>query len=1039
MNNKKSLFILGLFLLSMQILVAQQTNIYTEEQVLFEKGKTYFEEENYSLAQEKFAEFLDTYQHSFAQPMVLKKTAAAYYYALAAQKQGHPNAKMLLVKFIDEHAQSTYVSKAYYELGQIYFGEKKYREVINVYKQIDPLVLSEASRDKFYFQFAYSYFTNKEFDRAKSLFAQIINDYNEYHFDANYYYGVISFFDKDFELALQSFQRVEKNKRYSKAIPYYITLIYYFQKNYEELLTYAVPKAKSRSVKYRKEINQIVGEIFFERKNYSEALPYLTYYVDNTRKVRKEDIYQLGYTQYKVGNFKKAMKNFQELSSLKDLIGQNAMYHLADCYLRIKDKAKAHSAFDAASRLDHDLTIKEISTFNHAKLSYELGFHSNAISRLQNFIKLYPNSSYSTEAKQLLGQLFETTQNYKDALEVLESINRKDQQLLKTYQRVAYYRGIELYNDHYYDQALALFNKALQNPYNKDITALAHFWKGDIYYKKKKNKEAYKSMQAYLVANGNQPTNDKVMPATARYTMGYALFKEKNYQEAGGEFSRVVNALDGKPQLVSNKNVVSQIYSDAILRNGDCHFMQKEYAQALVNYDNIIKYKLRGSDYAYYQKGMLQGLLGEYDKKIQNLFLINKKYPSSLYNDDALYQIAITQVAQEDYQAAIETHQKLIKDYATSEYVPKSLVSLGLIHYNTGDYDRSLKFYELVLKEYPKSKEGQEALLGVKDVFVAKGDAAGYAKFVKKFPGIKISTSAQDSLAYEIAESYYTKGDCNNAVKEFTKYLISFKNGAFPLYAHFYRGQCLYSQQQYLKAGKDYDYIIAEPNNLFTEQALDKGARIALYIEKNYEKAYQHFEKLYGKTSRKELQIESLRGLVKSSYYLNKSKELDKYAKLLVATGEASGEDKIDIAFYQGMLAYRGKKYSKAEKDFKQVASLTANEKGAQARYYLAEMAYQQKAYESAKNRAFKVINETSGQEYWVVKSFLLLADIYIATGETFQAKATLTSIIENYEPEDQLKKEARGKLAKLEKASAEKSKLKKEDDNDGYLEMDNE
>jgi thioredoxin-like negative regulator of GroEL len=55
-----------------------------------------------------------------------------------------------------------------------------------------------------------------------------------------------------------------------------------------------------------------------------------------------------------------------------------------------------------------------------------------------------------------------------------------------------------------------------------------------------------------------------------------------------------------------------------------------------------------------------------------------------------------------------------------------------------------------------------------------------------------------------------------------------------------------------------------------------------------------------------------------------------------------------------------------------------------------------------------------------VAKSFILLADVYLATGNEFQARQTLQSIIDNYEGED-LRQLARQKLEILNRAGASK------------------
>jgi predicted negative regulator of RcsB-dependent stress response len=57
--------------------------------------------------------------------------------------------------------------------------------------------------------------------------------------------------------------------------------------------------------------------------------------------------------------------------------------------------------------------------------------------------------------------------------------------------------------------------------------------------------------------------------------------------------------------------------------------------------------------------------------------------------------------------------------------------------------------------------------------------------------------------------------------------------------------------------------------------------------------------------------------------------------------------------------------------------------------------------------------------DYWVARGFLLLADIYVAKGNIFQAKETLKSIIENYKGPE-LGEIAAQKLDELEKSEAD-------------------
>ena len=59
-----------------------------------------------------------------------------------------------------------------------------------------------------------------------------------------------------------------------------------------------------------------------------------------------------------------------------------------------------------------------------------------------------------------------------------------------------------------------------------------------------------------------------------------------------------------------------------------------------------------------------------------------------------------------------------------------------------------------------------------------------------------------------------------------------------------------------------------------------------------------------------------------------------------------------------------------------------------------------------------------------MVKAFILIAEDYDAMDNSFQAKATLESIIENYKGDQSLVNEAKANLEKLNASALDKSKI---------------
>ena len=91
-------------------------------------------------------------------------------------------------------------------------------------------------------------------------------------------------------------------------------------------------------------------------------------------------------------------------------------------------------------------------------------------------------------------------------------------------------------------------------------------------------------------------------------------------------------------------------------------------------------------------------------------------------------------------------------------------------------------------------------------------------------------------------------------------------------------------------------------------------------------------------------------------------------------------------------------------------------EQGAEAKYLLAEIYFKQKNIQKSETEILDFIDKNTPHQYWLGKSFILLADIYLSRNDEFQAKHTLKSLVENYNVEDDgIIKEASQKLSVIE------------------------
>jgi len=901
-----------------------------------------------------------------------------------------------LQQYVELYPDGANASLAYFHLGDMEYRIKRYREAINAFQKVDPALLEYDDLIDYRFQIAYSFFANKEFDKALRLFKEFKDVEDKYYHQSNYYYAFITYLNEDYDTALKSFQRVDANRLYKNVAPYYITYIYYQQGKYDELLKYAEPKAANSSIKYNREINQLIGQTHFTAGSYEKALPYLDRYVSKSVKVRKEDIYQLAFTQYQVGQYGAAIRNFEELTILDEEIAQVALYSLADCYLKTNQKEKARNAYSAASLMNYDLEIQEISLLNYGKLSYEVGYHNDAIKTFNAFIGQYPQSPMKKEAQTLLSQVFESTNNYKEALKILDGLGELSNQLKTSYQKMAYLRGLELHKANDLKQAFKYFDLANQKPMNSDLVSLGNFWKADILFRSNKYGRARNLFNDYL---NNAPVSElsaNASPGLAKYSLGYTYFKEEDYAQAKKYFQQSAKAF-------SSNSAYDKLYGDAMLRIGDCAFMSKDYTSAQKSYQQVYSGNLPGADYATFQKAIITGLNGNDAGKIDEMRLLITQFPKSIYVDDAAFEIGEAYLDSGDYANATKTFEGITTKYSKSVFAKKSLLKLGLISYNLDRNEQAMSYYKQVVNKYPNTIESKEALAAIQNIYIDMGDPGGYIAYIKKGKFINISDAVEDSITYLAAESKYAEGNCGLSIGKFTDYLLKFRNGNFVLPARFYRGECHNQEGNHELALEDYDYVIQQPVNLYTEQALSRGTEIAYNIVKDYKKSYEFFKLLYENGTTMDNLSEGLRGIVKTAYYADKPGEFDRFSKRLLNEDFVTNDDKASVFFFRGKMAFDKKDFTKAQYEFGNLFEFANDERAAEAKYLIARIQYEGKDYAQAKATCFELANTYASYDYWVVNSFLLLSDIYVETDELFQAKATLKSIINNYDGEDLL------------------------------------
>ena len=977
---------------------AQPTHAITDPEKKYGAAKELFVKEQYALAYPLLAELKAAYPENTVSDHTYLNDDINYFYIVCELKLMQPIAEQEAIHYINIVSNEPRRQMLSYNLAKFYFTKEEFSSALNYYERagLDNLSNTEIADAKF--EKAYCYFNLKQFNEAKSGFDEIRQlPNNKYYVPANYYYGFICFNDRQYNEALRAFKLVESHADYKGVVPYYIAQIYYFQGKKDDALRYGESVlGRGGVLYYQKEMNLLMGQLYFEKKNYTKALPLLEAYVNSSDKVSKEILYELSYCYYEAGQLDKAINGFKQLSNEKDSMGQNSMYLLGDCYLRTNQKSNARNAFQYCAYNSSNLKQQQVSRFNYAKLSYELGYQDIALKEMKQYLAVYPGSEYDTEAKEILVNLLANTSNFADALQLYESFDRPTASMQKVYPRILYGRAVELINDQQLGNADELLNKLLLLPAS-NITPYTNFWKGEIAYRNRTYDLAIRYLSLYLQSNA--PTLGEANSISAKYNLGYSWLQKENYKQALGFFEQVTKTVS----VVS-----SPMEQDAYIRSADCYFMNKDFTKANGMYENVVNNALLQSDYALFQKAMIAGIKSS-SEKIKTLNDLTRQYPQSSMVNDVNMEIANTYIADEKFTSAIIYLEKVLNATDAGGLRPRAYLKMGLCYYNSNRNKEALDNYLLLIQKYPQSPESDEALVNIKNIYIEEGRPNDYVELMRR-NGKAISVSEADSLTYAAAELKYTANDCTAAIAGFNNYISQYPDGAYALEANYLRSECYNKNKDWQNALIGYAYVNSKGLNKYFEKATLEAARINYFELKDYAGAKKYFESLRTGAINQDNQLEALRGLVRCYYQLKDYAQANDAAKTLLTKKGISTDDRSIALLVLGKSQQVNNDCNSAIATFKSLAAINKSAWGAEARYEIANCHFILGNLAIAEKAAMAAIKETGSYDYWVTRSYILLGDIFMQQKDYFNAKATYESVAKNSViPE--LKNEAQQKL----------------------------
>lgn len=905
---------------------------------------------------------------------------AAFYLALSAVKLDKEETDALLKSFEQNHPTSLSKDALFLEAGVQNFNRGQYEKSIKWFQKASFKQLAPEERESHHFKMGYALLSEGDHARAKGHFFPLTT--SKTHGDeANYYYGYLALLDKDFKTALRHFEKISNTTRFQKEILHHQSTLYFQRQEYQKALEKGLHLLEITSEEDVSEISKIVGESYFYLKKYPEAIEHLTKYKGRHNKLSTNDRYFLGHAYYKQKDFKNAVKIFNKITDGTDVVAQNAYYHLADCYLKRNQKSAALNAFKNASEMNHDAAIKEISMFNYAKLSYEIGNpYQNVPSVLEHFIVNYPQSEHAALAKKLMVKSYLRSQDHAGALGYYQKQGiPKD----KTYYKIALFRALELFQIHKYADAIPFFKTATLQLMDQKTQAKALYWKGETHYRLQQYQKALSDFQHF--EKHRESTHIPEHKSIA-YSQAYAHFKNKKFDRAIVHFERYLKT---NPTDKSKKK-------DSYLRLADANFVSKNYAQALIGYDKAIQHESVESDHASFQKALCLGFTKRSQAKITLLTNFSKKYPQSQYRDDALFALGSTYANAQKNEEAIKTFDALLKTHPKSIFAAEAVLKKGLVHYNNHQPEKAIAAYRAAVANYPNTQEAKQAVQNARQVYIDLDRVDAYAQWVESIGHVEFSNTDLDNTMFEAAELKFLENKVSQALTSLDKYLLRFPKGIHHLKARFYRARAHLKTGDQKKARKDLEFILGQNANRFLTKSLILLAEI--HLENSlWEEAIPLLKRLEQEGNSPKEMLFAQSNLMKALFQKKAYSETLDYAKMVLKNPKTNPQIKADAYLFSARAAFETGQEQKSEEAYRTLSKIATGTQKAESLYYEAYFKHRAGEYE-ASNRCIEILaSEHANQKIWGLKGLVLMARNNEKIGDLFQARFILKSLIENY------------------------------------------
>ncbi len=887
--------------------------------------------------------------------------------------------------FIERNPQSALTPQLIYACALNCFDDRDYATATYYFNLITTGQLHREQINEFLFKKAYTAFESGRLREAAMRFKDLDKrPENVFSSPSRYALGYINYDQKNFREALVWFGKIADDERFSEIANYFIMECHFMMEDYYFVTVNGDAMYEAVSKERKPHLARLISEAWLVMENPEKAKYFYELCMNGgVAPKSRADWFYSGTVLYEVGDYEGAIRNFNNIWSRSDSLGQVANYQLANCYIQLRNKVAAMDAFKDAAQADFDVTIKEDSYFNWAKLAFDINSDTSVFN---DYLKAYPEKGNGDKINSYIAVAALHARDYEGAVDAYDKIDDLDADMKLNYIKANYLRAYQLIENGSFRMAIPCLKAASYFSDKKTrLNQLSRYWLAESYFRNEQYDEA---IEAFMDLYNTSSLYGRPESYLMTYNIAYSYFMKGDYHSALRWFDEY---------LVDYK---AEFRKEALLRKGDCYFITKRYVKACQTYDVVLKDYFDVNDiYPYYQASMAYGLAKDPDYKQRLLWNVMKASPDAEFYPEALFELGRTYVAQNSDEKAFKCFRKLADTVKDSTFVARAYIELGSLSRNQSQYNEALGYYKRVVEDMPFSGYAEDALAAIESIYQTKNDPEAYLAYIDKIGkgGIK-SEDEKEMMFFNAAEQIFLSENYQKALISLQQYLDRYPDGADSYKADFYMAESYRNLSKYEQACDSYRRVIEKGTGSFVEISMLNFSEISYRLEK-WEDAYGGYSSLYASAVLQNNKTTAVLGMMRSAYRGHDWDNAVDNADHVLGNDSFDAQLKMEAGYVKAKSYLATSRRDDAYAIFEDLARDPSSPYGAEAAYLQILDSYDKGEFEAVETKVYALSDAGTDQVYWLAKSFIVLGDSFVERNELAQAKATFESVRDGYSP----------------------------------------